>query len=294
MQTFRPRPASFFFLQFVLVLALAGSDALRAQSGKSVAGVYRVPCTKEDEFEVWIVDGKKVREEIFPEFLYGGNNQRYPFVPANEIWIDHAISCEEFRYTLLHEIRECGLMACCGMTYDAAHDSALALEQQLRLQDLATAQNHEAHLQKVCPTDSYGQKEIPRLGDSLSLRNVYRVYVGRREGVDVWIVDGSVVRRDVYPDFGLSGNDYAYHFIPRGELWLDNQVSCEEMEFSIRLELHERRVMSRGEAYDNAYESALRSVAEVRKSFSRKAGSKPSIVVRSPLIRDKGTGSAVR
>lgn len=294
MKTFRPQPTCFFVSLFLFILFIAGTDDLQAQSSKSVAGVYRVRSGIENGFEVWIVDGKKIREQIFPEFLYGGNSQRYRFVPENEIWIDHAISCEEYGYTLLHEIREYRMMARYGLTYDAAHDSALMLEQGLRLQDLATARNHEAQLQRVSPTDSYGQKEISRLGDSLFLRNVYRVYLGRRDSVDVWIVDGAVVRRDVFPDFGLSGNDCAYHFIPRGELWLDSQVSCEEMEFSIQLELLERIFMSRGQAYEEAYESSLFSVAQLRRSLSKKAGTKPAIVVREPLTRDKGTGSTAK
>lgn len=33
------------------------------------------------------------------------------------------------------------------------------------------------------------------------VNGVYRLHMGMREGINVWIVDGAVVRRDVYPHF---------------------------------------------------------------------------------------------
>jgi hypothetical protein len=250
---------------------------LPAQQTKSVPGVYRVYSGLAKGFEVWIVDGKIVREAVDPEFLYGGNHERYPWIPTNEIWIDNAISCEEFHYTLEHELCERELMALHGWSYDAAHDSALMVEQQLRLGDLRLKQEHEHTLYEVSTTDSYGTKEISRLGDSLRLHNIYRLYVGKRDTIDIWIVDGSNIRRDIYPDFGLSGNDLAYHFIPAGEIWLDAQVSCEEMEFSIRRESAERTLMAAGLLYDDAYEKALMFVRSLRNEFSKKAAKMPPI-----------------
>ena len=252
-------------------------STLPAHQTKSIAGIYRVYGGSVNGFDVWIVDGKIVREAVDPEFLYGGNHERYPWVPAHEMWIDHAISCEEFHYTLQHELCERELMAGHGWTYDAAHDSALEVEQNIRLDDLRLTQEHECQLREVSPTDSYGAKEIRRLGDSLRLHEIYRLHVEKRDTIDIWIVDGSNIRRDIYPDFGLSGNDLAYHFIPASEIWLDAQVSCEEMEFNIRLELAERTLIAGGLLYDDAYEKALMSVRSQRIELSQKAANMPPI-----------------
>src|SRR4051794_7044440 len=100
-----------------LVVALAG-----AGDERRVSEVYRVPCGERSGFRVWIVDGATVRRSVDPEFLYGGNGQRYRYVPPREIWIDHAIAAEEFEYTLAHELRERDAMARHGLTYTAAHD----------------------------------------------------------------------------------------------------------------------------------------------------------------------------
>ncbi len=267
---------------------LVNTGRVAARQQKHVNNIYRVFCGTQEGRSIWIVDGKKVREEIFPEFLYGGNNQRYPFIPAGEIWIDHAISAEEFTYTVEHELCERDLMATQGMTYDAAHDSALSLERTHRIRDRGKAQEHEAGLPLVFPRDFYGDKEIDNLPDSMKLRDTYRVYLGKQGGLDVWVVDGAAVRRDMYPDFGLSGNDLAYHFIPAGEIWIDGDVSCEETAFSTEVELLEREALSKGTEYDNAYEQAIQKVLVDRKKNRILADRQPAVVVRPPLTRDQG------
>jgi hypothetical protein len=115
----------FFFLAVNLVL-------LSCSSNKKVDGVYRYYMGKVQNYDIWIVDGNQVRLKIFSSFLYGGNEQRYPFNPKGEIWIDNAISCEEYYLTLAHELNERHLMAKFGWKYITAHDSSLYLEQTIR------------------------------------------------------------------------------------------------------------------------------------------------------------------
>jgi hypothetical protein len=63
---------------------------------EAVPDIYRCYNGQRNGFDVWIVDGYKVRQKIYKEFLYGGNGQRYCYVPPKEIWIENAISCEEY------------------------------------------------------------------------------------------------------------------------------------------------------------------------------------------------------
>ena len=176
------------------------------------------------------------------------------------------------------------------MSYDDAHDSALALEQVLRGRNALACHAHESSLSLVSPTDCDGIKEIPDLPDSISLHGIYRQFFGRREGIALWIVDGVAVRREIFPDFGLSGNDLAYHFIPINEIWIDGQISCEETEFSIASELRERKLMSQGKSYDDAYTDALRIVSSMRKKNDRLAHEHTAVVLPDTLVRDIGTG----
>ncbi len=277
------------YLYFFLLI-FSTTPLLISQKSREVQGVYRSPVGIREGFEIWIVDGPTIRREIYPEFLYGGNSQRYTFIPQREIWVDNAIGVEEFDYTVAHELRERALMARKGLSYSDAHDSALAVELGLRMGAEDSAAHHELAIAPVSPTNAEGEKEFPDLPDSITLRNVYRLLLRRIDSVSVWVVDGSIVRRDIYPDFGFSGCDAAYHFIPAGEIWIDNQSACEEMAYSIECELREREFMKKGSTYDVAYEKAIAEVKKIRQTVHTTALKKGSIKVLPPLDRAVGTG----
>jgi hypothetical protein len=258
-------------------------------SNKPVSDVYRYYLGKKDNYDIWIVDGNQVRLKIFSSFLYGGNEQRYPFNPKGEIWIDNAISCEEFELTLAHELNERHLMAKFGWTYLAAHDSSLSLEQTIRHSNEEVCRAHEASLKKVAVTDYENIKEIKGIPDSVKLQNIYRVPVGTREGITIWIVDGYMVRKNIYPDFGFSGNDISYHFIPSKEIWIDGQVTCEETEYSIANEMNERKFMLAGKSYDDAYSDAIDITQLNRQNMEKLAKSHFRLAIPDSLTMYRGT-----
>jgi glutamyl/glutaminyl-tRNA synthetase len=272
-------------LIFPLIISLV---AISWTCPKKVGGIYRYFCGEKENYKIWIIDGNIVRQKIYKEFLYGGNEQRYIFNPKGEIWIDNAISCEEFDLTVAHELNERHLMAKFGWTYEAAHDSSLSLEQVIRHKNLEICTAHEASLKKVSVLDSYNKKEIRNLPDSIRLENIYRVPEGTRGGISVWVVDGYLVRKNFYPDFGFSGNDLAYHFIPPKEIWIDGQVSCEETEYSVALEMKERQLMAEDKSYSDAYEEAVQMVQQQRKSMESLVKSHFRVAIPDSLERDAG------
>ena len=250
--------------------------------------VYRYFLGKKDGYAIWIVDGATVRKTIYSSFLYGGNEQRYPFTPKKEIWIDNALSCEEFEMTLAHEMNERHLMAKFGWSYDQAHDSSLAIEVALRRNYNAICRDHEARLPKMSVTDYSNKKEIKDIPDSVSIRNIYRIPVGTRNGTAIWIVDGYMVRATVYPDFGFSGNDLSCHFIPPKEIWIDGQISCEETEFSIASELLEREEMAKGKSYSDAYLIAINHIQKLREAMENIINQHPFYSKGDTITRDAG------
>lgn len=250
------------------------------------AGVYRYFAGTKDSFKIWIVDGAQVRKNIFNEFVYGGNDRRYTFVPNLEIWIDNSVSSEEYETTLAHEINERNLMLLNGMSYFDAHDSSLALELQMRGNYDKQSQQIENILKPVSPTDFDSTQEIDTLPDMIKLKNIYRIPLGERNGIKIWVVDGYMVRKNIYPDFGFSGNDMAYHFIPPKEIWIDGDVSCEETEYSIALEMTERVLMAAGKTYDEAYLEAVKVSDNMRKENETKVKEHPPLKITQPLYRD--------
>jgi len=97
-----------------------------------------------------------------------------------------------------------------------------------------------------------------------------------------------MVRTNIYPDFGFSGNDMAYHFIPPNEIWIDGQVSCEETEYSIALEMRERQLMTEGQSYSDAYEDAVQMVQHQREEMETLVKAHLKIAVPDSLERDAG------
>lgn len=267
----------------ILVLSIFGCNR-----PKRVDGVYRYHWGEKEGYQVWVVDGYRVRHKIYQEFLYGGNEQRYPFNPKGEIWIDHAISCEEFELTLAHELNERHLMAKFGWTYDKAHDSSLALEQVMRKKYAAVCESHERELPLVSPEDYNNRKEITGIADSIKLQNIYRLPLAEKNGIKVWIVDGFLVRKNIFPDFGFSGNDRVYHFIPKGEIWIDGQISCEETAYSIVAEQVEREQMVKGKPFGEAYETGIAAVLALRNSMEIRIKNHPPLQVPDSLNRESG------
>ena len=87
-----------------------------------------------DGRNVVMVNGKIIRQYIDPEFIAGGHNFVYDYVPPGEIWIDATDDPLELPYYLIHESYEYDLMAD-GMGYDSAHDFANAKEKSARRQN---------------------------------------------------------------------------------------------------------------------------------------------------------------
>jgi hypothetical protein len=273
----------------ILIILIISLIVISCKSNKKVDGVYRYFMGTEQNYNIWIVDGNQVRLKIFSSFLYGGNEQRYPFNPKGEIWIDNGISCEEYYLTLAHELNERHLMAKFGWKYITAHDSSLSLEQTIRHSNEEICRAHEASLKKVMATDYNNIKEIKSLPDSIQIQDIYRVPVGTREGIEIWIVDGYMVRKNIYPDFGFSGNDLSYHFIPPKEIWIDGQVTCEETEYSITTELKEREFLGKGKSYDDAYSDAIDITLMLRENMTKLAKSHFRIAIPDSITRYAGT-----
>jgi hypothetical protein len=208
--------------------------------------VYELYMGRRAGFSVWVVDWHFVTKNLYSAFLMGGNDQRYRFNPAGEVWIDSTMGIEEYEYTLGHEVLEQRMMHDFGWTYDRAHDFASdTLDVELRLEN---RQRIERKL-KVLAQDEKFAPLVDKLGQ------VYRAYLGKRQGLHIWVVDGSRVREHIWQDFGFGGtHDLARpDFVPPGEVWLDSATSCGTLQYALVQELTFRQKMADGMEYSEAY-----------------------------------------
>ena len=83
--------------------------------------------------------------------------------------------------------------------------------------------------------------------------------LGRVGSIKIWLVDGDLVRRRYYKRFTEGGNDAAYSWMPRGEVWIDDKLPVKDRYHVIMHELYERGLMSKSSSrwpYHRAHEKA--------------------------------------
>jgi hypothetical protein len=77
-----------------------------------------------------------------------------------------------------------------------------------------------------------------------------------RGDLQVWIVDGSYIRTRIDEEFTNFGQHYSFSYIPKNELWIDQEAENDEMRFFIDHLLLEHRLMEKGMPYDKALAEA--------------------------------------
>lgn len=89
------------------------------------------------------------------------------------------------------------------------------------------------------------------------------------DGVKVFLVDGELVRDRLTIEYTMGGHHYRYPFIPENEVWIDNGMDRDDIEATIKHELHERNLMK----YDKlSYSQAHHRASEVEKKYRKKHG----------------------
>jgi len=218
-------------------------------------------------FTVWIVNGKYIRTHIEEEFTNFGQHLRFDFIPENEFWIDKPYSGGgEEKYYIEHMIIENRLMSQ-GKTYNQAIRSADLAEQKER---------KKSELIK----DKINNLKAEELVHSVR-KKLLKKY--STKNLQVWVINGELVRGLFFIDFTEGGHDKVYPFIPKGEIWLDDDLSQRERKFVLLHEIHERNLMASAtgvlsinkgyakmdKAYTKIYDRAHKSASEIE-NYSRR------------------------
>ena len=190
-------------------------------------------------FTVWIVDGKYVRDYLDEEFSNFGQPLHFKIIPKKELWIDKEHAGNETRYFIIHMLAENRLMQE-GKSFDEAFEKADKIERMER--------KKSELLKKAIKTIKH-KKDI--------INRIHKKFLKKySKNLQVWIVNGELVRDLFFIDFTEGGHDKVYSFIPQGEVWLDDDLSVRERKFVLLHEVHERNLMVKGWAYDSRNKSA--------------------------------------
>jgi hypothetical protein len=189
---------------------------------------------------VWIVDGSYIRGHIDEEFTNFGQHYRYSYIPLNELWLDQEAKQNERQFFIDHLLVEYHLMAK-GMSYDDALVKGDAVERRERrlAGDIERMTNSGQNLPDAKSVHDHLWKKL-------------------ENGVSVWIVKGRLVRSVYNIDFTEGGHDHVYEFVPKNEVWIDDDIEEPERGYVLLHELHERNRMAHGWAYLKAHTESSR------------------------------------
>lgn len=186
---------------------------------------------------VWIVDGSYVRKNLDEEFTNFGQHYRFSFIPENEFWIDRETAQDEQQFFIDHLLIEHRLMKK-GTPYVKALEIADRKER---------AERKKA-----------GDVPVGHPKGEFDPARVHLQLIGEAGDAKIWLVDGRLVRSMFDIDYTEGGHDQVYKFVPKGEVWIDNDVEPDERPYIMFHELHERNLMKEGLSYSEAHADSSR------------------------------------
>ena len=192
------------------------------------------------DIDIWIVDGQKIRTDVEKEFTNFGQHFHFACIPENEFWLDKEAQPNERRFFVDHLLVEWQLQKD-GKSYIEAITEADKKEKSERLTagDLEEVKNNA------------GKPDPDKVHKHL-LKTIN--YEG--EELSVWVVDGRLIRSSFYIDFTEGGHDFVYKFVPKREVWIDDDLMEKERPYVLLHELNERQLMSQGWTYEKAHENS--------------------------------------
>ena len=196
-------------------------------------------------FTVWVVDGRYIRENLDKDFNNFGQHYRFKFIPKKELWIDkeHSGGEGEKRF-YINSMLTMDRFLSAGISHKKASEIVNVLEKEERAKS--------AYFKK-CFKPNYISKS-----KSNQIKKIHKRLLKKysMKTLNVWIIDGELVRGLYFIDFTQGGHDKVYNFIPENEIWIDDDVSQNEMKFVLLHEIHERNLMKKGMKYDPAHQSS--------------------------------------
>ncbi len=204
---------------------------------RSLKKVYIKKFSKISGFKVWIVDGKYIRGNIDKEFTNYGQHYRFKFIPPDEFWIDKERYPGEEKY-FIYSMLVMNRMISRGMSYKKASKLADKIEQKKR--------NNSKLIKKGIKSQE---------GRNNLIRKIHKELIKKysKGKIKVWIVRGELVRGLFFLDFTEGGHDKVYSFVPKNQIWIDDDLDDSEIKFVLLHEIHERNLMAKGMRYDEAH-----------------------------------------
>lgn len=184
-------------------------------------------------YNVWYVNGYKIRNHLDRTFPNYGGHRNFVFIPKDEFWIDYAHGKKEAKYFI-------DMFLAMEKAYADGKNNAEAIEIANRIEK---AERGKSKFIKRLKKIRLKEKLLKRIHK----KQLFSKYTNL---IDIWRIRGNIVRSLFDVDFNQGGHDKLYSYIPENEIWIDDNLYKKEVPFVLVHELHERNLMAKGWAYD--------------------------------------------
>jgi hypothetical protein len=171
-------------------------------------------------------------------------------IPKGEIWISEKLAAREGVFFIANALSRLSREAA-GLSQERAYEEGLEVDRLLReKRNGIEFRNGKPHRQ--VPEKVY-------LG-------LYATLPDQKGEVEVWLVDGNVVRSYYKTVYTEGGHGHVYPWVPKTQIWIEDGVDHREMPFIVCHEYLERRLMrDEGMEYDPAHEVCSKVEFDLRK-----------------------------
>jgi hypothetical protein len=186
-------------------------------------------------YSVWYVNGYWIRNNLDKDFPNYGVNRTFVFIPKDEIWIDYESGArKEARYYVDM-----------FLAMDKAMEEGKTHEEAIEIANIVEKTEREkSHIVKKLKKIKLRRDVLKRIHKKL----LFKKYTDK---LKIWLVRGDYVRDLFDVDFYQGGHEKVYSFIPKDEIWIDDDTYKKEIPYVTIHELHERQLMLKGWPYDS-------------------------------------------
>lgn len=207
-------------------------------------------------YKVYSVDESAIRssKSEYEEFTNFATRLDFPnLIPEGEIWVSEEDDKSEIDFYVMNAAKQLQLVEQ-GENPIEAYKKALQFEKNAR--------------EKV-----NNVKFNPHLSNGSNRNEIYiekyETIKTKDQSIIVWIINGILVRQLFKTDFVEGGHGYIYQWIPNDEIWIEQDLKNDEIDFIIYHEFIELILMKDKKIdYQKAHEVAAKKEFEMRQRIS--------------------------
>ncbi len=213
--------------------------------------------TEIEGYALYAVNAFAIRNAAEPdeEFDSFATHDEFPdLIPKDQIWLSDKSLPREGRFIITDAVARLKARDQ-GLSESKAYDVGLAVERTMREQ-LTGIKYRDGRPQRRSPAKLH--------------RRLYFTLRDVRGPIEVWVINGHLVRCLYKTDYTEGGHGYVYPWCPKHEIWLDDNLERAEMPLIVAHEYTELRLMRDEQMkYDRAHEICAEVEFALRRRDSR-------------------------